>query len=55
MTLAQVRARLRGLSPDAVAELLDRERTGAGRAPYLTLLTNRLTTLRAGDGQDPLR
>jgi hypothetical protein len=55
MTLAQVRARLRGLSPDAVAELLDRERTGAARAPYLTLLTNRLTTLRAGDGPDPLR
>jgi hypothetical protein len=55
MTLAQLRARLRGLSPDAVAELLDRERAGAARAPYLTLLTNRLTTLRAGDGQDPLR
>lgn len=55
MTLAQVRARLRGLSPDAVTALLDRERTGAARAAYLTLLTNRLTSLQAGDGQDPLR
>jgi hypothetical protein len=55
MTLAQVRARLGDLSPAAVTELLDRERTGAARAPYLTLLTNRLTTLQAGDGQDPLR
>lgn len=45
MTLAQVRGRLRGLSPDDVAGLLAYERAGAGRAPFLTLLTNRISTL----------
>jgi hypothetical protein len=45
MTLAQVRGRLRGLSPDDVAGLLAYEQGGAQRAPYLTLLTNRMATL----------
>jgi hypothetical protein len=45
MTLAQVRGRLRGLSPADVSDLLAHERAGAGRAPFLTLLTNRMATL----------
>lgn len=45
MTLAQVRGRLRGLSPADVGDLLAHERAGAGRAPFLTLLTNRMATL----------
>lgn len=47
LRLAQVRVRLRGLDADAVARLLDHERSGAARAGHLTLLDNRLTTLRA--------
>jgi hypothetical protein len=45
MTLAQVRGRLRGLSPGSVADLLSYEQAGAARAPFLTLLTNRMSTL----------
>lgn len=45
MTLAQVRGRLRGLSPNDVAGLLAYEQAGAGRAPFLTLLSNRMATL----------
>jgi hypothetical protein len=52
LRLPQVRARLRALDADAVARLLEHERSGAGRAPFLTVLGNRLTTLRAGDGPD---
>jgi hypothetical protein len=42
LTLAQVRARLTRLSADDLATLLEHERTHAGRAPYLTMLENRL-------------
>ena len=52
LRLPQVRARLRALDADAVARLLDHERSGAARAPFLTVLGNRLTTLQAGDGPD---
>ena len=45
MTLAQVRGRLRGLSTDDVAGLLAYEQAGGGRAPFLTLLSNRIATL----------
>ncbi len=45
MSLAQVRGRLRKLSRESVAQLLEFEQDGAGRAPFLTLLSNRLTTV----------
>jgi hypothetical protein len=45
MTLAQVRGRLRGLSQDTVAGLLAYEQSGSARAPFLTLLSNRMATL----------
>ena len=41
---------LAGLDEAAVAALLEREESGQARAAYLTLLGNRLTTLRAGAG-----
>jgi len=42
LTLAQVRARMTRLSADDLTVLLEYERTHAGRAPYLTMLENRL-------------
>ncbi len=45
MTLAQVRGYLRGLSAQEVQSLLDHEQSGENRAPFLTLLSNRLVTL----------
>ncbi len=48
LSLAELRGHLRRLSADQVAELVDREAQGANRAPFLTLLTNRLTTLEHG-------
>jgi hypothetical protein len=50
MTLAQVRSHLRELSAEEVTSLLDYERSGDNRAPFLTLLSNRLVTL---DAQQP--
>ena len=50
MTLAQVRGHLRELSAADVAELLQYEQVGDNRAPFLTLLSNRLVTL---DAQNP--
>ncbi len=47
MTLAQVRGHLRELTPAKVAELLAYEQSGDNRAPFLTLLSNRLVTLDA--------
>jgi hypothetical protein len=47
MTLAQVRGRLRELTADDVTELLAYEQSGDNRAPFLTLLSNRLVTLGA--------
>ncbi len=50
MTLAQVRGHLRDLTAQEVGRLLTREQAGANRAPFLTLLSNRLVTL---DHQSP--
>lgn len=47
MTLAQVRGHLRELSAADVTTLLDYEQSGDNRAPFLTLLSNRLVTLGA--------
>ena len=47
MTLAQVRGHLRELSGADVSALLAYEQAGDNRAPFLTLLSNRLVTLGA--------
>jgi len=47
MTLAQVRGHLRELSSEDVSALLRYEQDGDNRAPFLTLLSNRLVTLDA--------
>jgi hypothetical protein len=47
MTLAQVRGHLRELTSADVTELLRYEQSGDNRAPFLTLLSNRLVTLDA--------
>ncbi|MGU3431845.1 lipid droplet-associated protein [Actinomycetes bacterium M1A6_2h] len=47
LTLAQLRARLRTLSVDELTTLLDYESASASRAPFLTMLTNRITTAQA--------
>ena len=47
MTLAQVRGHLRELTADEVTALLQYEQAGDNRAPFLTLLSNRLVTLDA--------
>lgn len=47
MTLAQVRGHLRELSVADVSALLAYEQAGENRAPFLTLLGNRLVTLGA--------
>lgn len=47
LTLAQLRARLRTLSVDELTTLLDYETATSARAPFLTMLTNRITTAQA--------
>jgi hypothetical protein len=47
MTLAQVRGHLRELSVGEVTALLQYEQSADNRAPFLTLLSNRLVTLDA--------
>ncbi|MFI6868539.1 lipid droplet-associated protein [Nocardia sp. NPDC050406] len=47
MTLAQLRARLRMLSVDELAQLLDYEQQTQARAPFVTMLTNRIATVQA--------
>ncbi|MEN0137439.1 MAG: lipid droplet-associated protein [Rhodococcus sp. (in: high G+C Gram-positive bacteria)] len=47
LTLAQLRARLRTLSVDDLTTLLDYENATLARAPYQTMLTNRITTAKA--------
>jgi hypothetical protein len=47
LTLAQLRARLRMLTLDDLAVLLDYERKTRDRAPFVTMLTNRIATVRA--------
>ncbi|MGV9617148.1 lipid droplet-associated protein [Nocardia xishanensis] len=47
MTLAQLRARLRMLTLDDLIVLLDYEQQTRARAPFVTMLTNRIATVRA--------
>lgn len=47
MTIAQLRARLRGLSIDQLTELLAFESAHADRPAFVTMLTNRIATLTA--------
>ncbi len=47
MTLAQVRGHLRELNVGEVTALLQYEQSADNRAPFLTLLSNRLVTLDA--------
>jgi hypothetical protein len=47
MTIAQLRARLRGLSVDQLTELLAWESAHADRPAFVTMLTNRIATLTA--------
>ncbi|MGW4365957.1 lipid droplet-associated protein [Nocardia takedensis] len=47
MTLAQLRARLRMLSVEDLTDLLDYEQRTLARAPFVTMLTNRIATVRA--------
>jgi hypothetical protein len=47
LTLAQVRARLQSLSVDELHELLAYEEAGKARAPFQTLLANRITRASA--------
>jgi hypothetical protein len=42
LTLAQLRARLKQLTPEDLAALLAYEESGQARAPYLALLSNRI-------------
>ncbi|MEO9222965.1 MAG: hypothetical protein ABI251_14560, partial [Mycobacteriaceae bacterium] len=47
MTLAQLRARLRTLSLAELEALLAHEEGNQNRAPFLTMLGNRISTVRA--------
>ncbi|WP_024800044.1 lipid droplet-associated protein [Nocardia sp. BMG51109] len=47
MTLAQLRARLRMFSVEDLTALLDYEQQTRDRAPFVTMLTNRIATVRA--------
>jgi hypothetical protein len=47
LSIPQLRGRLRGLSVEQVEALLGYERATRARPPYLTMLENRLTTLRS--------
>jgi hypothetical protein len=47
MSLAQLRGRLRGLSLRQLVELLAYERTHQDRPPFVTLLSNRISTVRS--------
>ncbi|MDG3012350.1 lipid droplet-associated protein [Rhodococcus sp. D2-41] len=47
LTLAQLRARLRTLSTEELTELLDYEKAGRARAPFVTMLGNRITSTTA--------
>jgi hypothetical protein len=46
MSIPQLRARLRGLSERQLEDLVAYERATSGRPPYLTMLENRLGTVR---------
>lgn len=47
LTIAQLRARLRGLTVDQLSELLAWESSHADRPAFVTMLTNRIATLTA--------
>ncbi|MEU5759831.1 lipid droplet-associated protein [Nocardia sp. NPDC047648] len=47
MTLAQLRARLRLLTIEDLTALLDYEQRTRARAPFVTMLTNRIATVQA--------
>jgi len=47
LSIPQLRGRLRGLSVEQIEALLAYERATRARPPYLTMLENRLTTLRS--------
>ncbi|GAB4588779.1 lipid droplet-associated protein [Nocardia sp. IFM 10818] len=47
MTLAQLRARLRQLTVDDLAALLEYELNTRDRAPFVTMLTNRIATVQS--------
>ncbi|MEU4342238.1 lipid droplet-associated protein [Nocardia sp. NPDC023852] len=47
MTLAQLRARLRMLTVEDLTALLEYEQRTGARAPFVTMLTNRIATVRA--------
>jgi len=50
LTMSQLKTHLQDLDAAQVSQLLLQEEAGANRAPYLTLLTNRLTTLGHQNG-----
>ncbi len=47
MSLAQLRTKLRGFSLSQLEELLEHERTHQNRPAFITLLSNRISTVRA--------
>jgi len=47
MTIAQLRGKLRSLSVEQVAELLEWEHAHGDRPPFVTMLSNRIATLNA--------
>jgi hypothetical protein len=47
LSIPQLRGRLRSLSETQIEELIAYERATAARPPYLTMLENRLVTLRS--------
>jgi hypothetical protein len=47
LSIPQLRGRLRGLSAEQIEALLAYERATRARPPYLTMLENRLTTMRS--------
>lgn len=47
MSLAQLRAKLRTLSLADLTELLEYEQAHSARAPFVTMLSNRIATVRA--------
>lgn len=47
LTLAQLRAKLRTLSAERLEVLLEHEQRHRNRAPFVTMLTNRITTVRS--------
>lgn len=55
LSLAELKEKLQGIDVSGVRELLAMEENGPNRAAYLTLLTNRLTTLAHENGQSPSR